>query len=150
MKVLIKSLLATSVLRNHKDKSNHNTCFKGDVAMFHSWKRSFKAMMRDADIATEQEHDYHRSFTSDNPQELVNNYRKRQGDSPTITLSDLWVELPRRFGNSAALTQALMKRLSVAAGSGEKDSTKLQKLAEQKRFLVPNNTPRNRIKIKVL
>ena len=98
--------------------------------MFHSWKRSFKAMMRDADIASEQERDYLRNFTSDNPQELVNNYRKRQGDSPTITLSDLWVELPRRFGNSAALTQALIKRLSVAAGFGEKDNTKLQKLAD--------------------
>ena len=104
--------------------------FKGDIAMFHSWKRSFKAMVRDADITPDQELNYLRSFTSGDPQELVDNYRKRQADNPTTTLGNLWRELERRFGNTAALTQALIERLCSAAHFGEKDNVKLQKLAD--------------------
>jgi len=85
--------------------------FNGDVAMFHSWKRSFKAMVRDADIAPEQKLNYLGSFTSANPQQLVDNYRKRQGDSPANTIADLWAELQRRLGNTAALTRVLIERL---------------------------------------
>ena len=121
---LVATLAKQSLPKCHPD------VFKGDVVMFHSWKRSFKAMVRDADIAPEQELNYLRSFTSGNPQELVDNYRKRQGDNPATTLGDLWTELERRFGNSAALTQALIERLCTAAGFGEKDNAKLQKLAD--------------------
>lgn len=35
--------------------------------MFHSWKRLFKAMVKDADIAPEEELSYLRSFTSVDP-----------------------------------------------------------------------------------
>ena len=45
----------------------HPDVFKGDATMFHSWKRSLKAMIRDADIAPEQELDLLRSFTRGNP-----------------------------------------------------------------------------------
>ena len=68
--------------------------------MFHSWKRSFKATVRDADIAPEQELNYLRSFTSSDPQQLVDNYRERTGDSPATTVADLWTELERRFGTA--------------------------------------------------
>ena len=98
--------------------------------MFHSWKRSFKAMVRDADIAPEQELNYLRSFTSGDPQQLVDNYRKRPGDSPATTVADLWAELERRFGNAATLTQDLIERLCTAASFGERENAKLQKLAD--------------------
>lgn len=96
--------------------------------MFHSWKRSFKAMMRDADIA--QDLNYLRSSTSSNPLELVENFRKRQGDSPATTLRNLWAEFGRHFGNPVALTQALLKRLCTAANFSDKDNTKLQELED--------------------
>ena len=60
----------------------------------------------------------------------MDNYRKRQGDNPTVTLAELGTELERRFGNAAALTQALLERLSTAAGFGEKDRARRQKLAD--------------------
>ena len=41
--------------------------FKGDVTMFHSWKRSLKAMIRDSDMVPEQKLDFLRSFTRGNP-----------------------------------------------------------------------------------
>ena len=87
-------------------------------------------MVKDADIAADQELNYLRSYTSGDPQQLVDNYRKRQGDNPTVTLAELWTELERRFGNAAALTQALLEQLSTAAGFGEKDGARLQKLAD--------------------
>ena len=87
-------------------------------------------MVRDADIAADQELNYLRSYTSGEPQQLVDNYRKRQGDNPAATLAELWAELERRFGNAAALTAALLERLSSEASFGEKDSARLQKLAD--------------------
>ena len=121
---IVASLAKQSLPKCHPD------VFNGDVAMFHSWKRSFKGMVKDADVAADQELNYLRSYTSGNPQQLVDNYRKRQGDNPTVTLAELWVKLERRFGNAAALTQALIDRLSTAAGFGEKDCARLQKLAD--------------------
>ena len=121
---LVASLAKQSLPKCHPD------VFDGDVAMFHSWKRSFKAMVRDADIVPEQELNYLRSFTSGDPQQLVDNFRKRQGDNPTATLANLWGELERRFGNAAALTQALIERLCTAATLSHKDNVKLQKLAD--------------------
>ena len=87
-------------------------------------------MVKDADIAADQALNYLRSYTSGVPQQLVDNYRKRQGDNPTATLEELGTELKRSFGNAAALTQALLERLSAAAGFSEKDSARLQKLAD--------------------
>ena len=71
-----------------------------------------------------------RSFTSGDPQELVDNYRNRQGSNPANTLNDLWAELERRFGNAAALTQALIERVCTAASFSDKDNVNLQKLAD--------------------
>ena len=87
-------------------------------------------MVKDAEIAADQELNYLRSYTSGDPQQLVNNYRKRQGDNPTVTIAELGTELERRFGNAAALTQALLERLSTTAGFSEKDGARLQKLAD--------------------
>lgn len=74
--------------------------------MFHSLKRSFKALVRDADVAADQEINCLRSYINGEPQQLVDDYRKRQGDNPASTLAELWTELERRFVNTAALTHA--------------------------------------------
>ena len=103
----------------------HLHVFNGDVAMLHSWKRSFKVMVKDANIAADQELNYLRSYISGVPLQLVENYRKRQG-----TLTELWTELETRFGNVTALLQALIEWLSTVACLSEKDGTTLQKLAD--------------------
>lgn len=102
----------------------HLNLFKGDFAMFPSWKRSFKlkAMMRDADIAPEQELNYLRSFTSRNPQEVVDNFWKRKAESPATTLRD--------YARSwEGVWQSSGVRLCTAANFSDKDNAKLQKLA---------------------
>ena len=87
-------------------------------------------MIRDADIASEQELVFLRSFTRGNPEELVEIFRKRQGDRPATILGDLWAEFGRLFGNPLALTQALIERLRTAANLSDKNNAKLQKLAD--------------------
>ena len=82
-------------------------------------------MVKDADIAADQELNYLRSYISGVPLQLVDNYRKRQG-----TLTELWTELETRFGNVTALLQALIEWLSTVACLSEKDGTTLQKLAD--------------------
>jgi len=61
-------------------------------------------MVRDSDIAPEQELNYFRSFTSGDLQELVNNYRKRQGHNPATNPGNPWKQLEMRLGNIADLT----------------------------------------------
>lgn len=64
------------------------------------------------------------------PTYLVDKHRKRQGDNPTVTLTELWAELEKRFGNAATLTRAILERPSTAPAFSEKDGARLQKLAE--------------------
>lgn len=58
------------------------------------------------------------------------NIRQTQGEKATANLKDIWGELERHFGNSAALTQALIERLSQAANFADKDNAIMQKLAD--------------------
>ena len=54
-------------------------------------------------------------YTRGSPQLLVDNYKKGQGEKATTNLKEIWADLERRFGSSAALTQDLHERLSQAA-----------------------------------
>ena len=98
--------------------------------MLHSWMRSYKAMVREAGVAADQKVSYLRSYTNGEPQQLVDDYRKRQDNNPTSTLAEIWTELERRFGNTAALTHALLERLSTATSFGAKDNNRLQKFTD--------------------
>ena len=60
----------------------------------------------------------------------MDNHRKRQGDNPTVTLTELWAELEKRFGNAATLTRAILERPSTSPAFSEKDGARLQKLAD--------------------
>lgn len=82
----------------------HPDTFTGDPTLFHPWKMAFKAMISDAEVSAANEINYLRSFTSGEPQRLVNNYRKRQQRNPTALLKNLWEELERHFGNPAMIT----------------------------------------------
>ena len=45
----------------------------GEVAMFHSWKRFFKAKVRDMDLEADQEINFLSSYKKSSPKLLVNN-----------------------------------------------------------------------------
>ena len=60
----------------------------------------------------------------------MDNHGKRQGDNPTVTLTELWAELEKRFGNAATLTHAILERPSTAAAFSKKDGARLRKLAD--------------------
>ena len=87
-------------------------------------------MISDAEVFPIQEINYLRSFTSGEPQRLVDNYRKRQQQNPSALLKDLWAELERRFGSPAVITNALLERMHKTASFGENENTKLQEFAD--------------------
>ena len=87
-------------------------------------------MISDAEVLPIQEINYLRSFTSGEPQRLVDNYRKRQQQNPSALLKDLWAELERRFGSPAVITNALLERMHKTASFGENENTKLQEFAD--------------------
>ena len=108
-----QQLVAT--LAKQSSPKCHPDVFDGDVAMFHLWQRSFKAKVRDTDPEADQEINYLRSHTKGSRQLLVDNYKKRQGET---------------FGNSAALTQALLERLSQTTNFADKHNARMKKLAD--------------------
>lgn len=108
----------------------HPDVFDGEVTLFHPWRRAFKAMIEDADVSPAQEMNYLRNFTKGQVQDLVDNFRRRQHADRSSVLQDLWKELERRFGNTAAITNALLERLTEAAKFGEKDLDDLQTFSD--------------------
>lgn len=108
----------------------HPDTFSGDVTMFHPWKNAFKAMIQDADVSSDQEICYLHKYTRGEPQRLVDNFRKRQHNNSSKLLKELWVELERRFGNTASITRTLLERLRGTARFEEKDKKKLQEFSD--------------------
>ena len=90
--------------------------------------KKLTAMIRDAHISPEQEINYLHKYMNGAPQNLVDKFRKRQHNNPHKLLKEVWVELERRFGNSAAISHALLGRLRDAAKFEDKDKKKLQEL----------------------
>ena len=104
--------------------------FSGDPTLFYPWQAAFKAMISDANVSPMQEMNYLRSFTKGDPQQLVDNFRKRVQNNPAALLQSLWTELERRFGSAAVITNSLLERLKKLAEFGEKDAAKLQQFAD--------------------
>ncbi|KAK3743580.1 hypothetical protein QZH41_001384 [Actinostola sp. cb2023] len=132
---LIETLTATNqqivsgLARQNLPKCHPDT-FIGDATLFHPWKKAFKAMIRDTEVSPEQEVNYLRKFTSGDVQRVVDNFRKRQQSDPASLLQSLWLELERRFGSSAVITNALLERLHESAAFSESDTVKLQEFAD--------------------
>ena len=63
-------------------------------------------------------------------QNVVDNFRRRHHPNLEKVLQELWRELERRFGNTAALTNALLARLAQLARLNEKDLQGLQMFAD--------------------
>jgi hypothetical protein len=121
---LVASLARQSLLKRHPD------IFDGDATLFHPWKRAFEAMIHEADVSSAQEINYLRMYTSGDVQRLVDNYRKRHYNNPATSLRELWTELGRRFGNTAAITNKPIDRLNVAAKFKKGENAKLQSFAD--------------------
>ena len=125
----VNQRLVATLARQNLPKC-HPEIFTGDVTLFHPWKSAFRAMIKDANVSPDQEINYLRSYTKGDAQKVVNNYRQRQYRNPVDALRDVWKELERRFGNTAAITNVLLVRLQTAAKFGEEDSDKLQAFAD--------------------
>ena len=61
---------------------------------------------------------------------MVNNFGQRQYRDPVVALRDVWTELERRFGNTAAITNVLVQRLQNTSRFEQGDSDKLQRFAD--------------------
>ncbi|KAK3699295.1 hypothetical protein QZH41_006443 [Actinostola sp. cb2023] len=67
----------------------HPDIFDGEVTLFHPWKRSFKAMIEDADVTPAQEMNYLRNFTNGEVQNVVDNFRRRHHSDLSVVLQQL-------------------------------------------------------------
>ena len=79
-------------------------------------------MLIDTDGSPTEEINYLRRFTSERPQRLVDNYRKRQIRDPVALLRNLLEELERRFGSTAVISNTLPDHLRNSATFSEHDN----------------------------
>ena len=121
--------LVAGLARQNLPKCHPDT-FSGDPTIFHPWKMAFKARISDAEVSPVNEINYLRSFTSGEPQRLVDNYRKRQQLDPSALLKNLWEELERRFGSPAVITNTLLERMHETAAFSDNENLKLQEFAD--------------------
>ena len=71
-------------------------------------------MIEGTNLSAQQELVYLLQFTSGKPKILVEQYRNRRLDAKTA-LQGLWVELVRRFGSLAVVSNAYIAQLTKAA-----------------------------------
>ena len=121
-KKVMESLARISLPKCHPDVYN------GDVTMFHTWKNSFKGMIRDCHLSLEQEMNYMSIYTTDEPLKLVNTFRRRHSSDALKLLEDLWNELESRFGNVSSISNELLKRLTKIRGTRLEEITSLCRL----------------------
>ena len=125
----INQKLAASLERQSLPKC-HPEIFAGDVTHFHPWESAFRAIIKDANLSPEKEINYLRSYTKGDAQKVVNNFRQQQYRDPVVALRDVWTELERHFGNTAAITNVLVQRLQNTSKFEQGDSDKLQRFAD--------------------
>lgn len=87
-------------------------------------------MIQDTDVSPAQEIAYLHNYTSGKVRELVDNFRKRQHRDPAAIKREVWVELEKRFGNTAMITNTLLNRLKEYAKFSGRDKEELQKFAD--------------------
>ena len=108
----------------------HPDILSGDATMFHPWRAAFKGMIQGSDITPENKLNYLCSYTAGDPRKLVDSYRKRRHVNLEVVLKELWLELERRFGNVAIITNAFLTKLRESAKFTESDKKKLQAFAD--------------------
>ena len=116
----VNQRLVATLARQNLPKC-HPEIFTGDVTLFHPWKSAFRAMIEDANVSPDQEINYLRSYTKGDAQKVINNYRQRQYSNPADALRDVWKELERCFGNTAAITNVLLVRRFATTPSAVED-----------------------------
>ena len=87
-------------------------------------------MIQDARLTPEQEMNYLRTYTSGNPQIVVDSFRKRRYEDSNKGIKEVWTEPERRFGNTATISQAFLTRLQQSAKFDEMDFNKLQTFSD--------------------
>ena len=122
------SFLKEIFLRQHLPKVVPDV-FTGEPTRFHAWKSSFEAMIQGTNLSPQQEMVYLLQYTSGKVKTLVEAFRNRRLE-PSLCLSQLWIELRRRFGSPATVANSYLERLTKAAGFRENDRLGLQSFAD--------------------
>ena len=108
---LFSEPLLTGACRRTRDDQSKTGCELGMAKsskvssggicnLFHPWKCTFRAMVKDANLSPEKEINYLRSYTKGDVQKVEINFQQWQYRHPVVALQDVWTELERHFGNS--------------------------------------------------
>ena len=104
--------------------------FDDDPENFHTWKTSFKTMLKDIDITPQEELSLLNEYTSEESRKLVQSLRNACIQNPAKGVKEVWVKLGERFGSDVVLTKAYLDKIGSFPKVGYRDNKKLQELGD--------------------
>ena len=104
--------------------------FDDDPQNFHTWKTSFKTMLKDISITPQEELSLLTEYTSKESKKLVQKLCNAYIQNPAKGVVEVWIELGERFGSDVVLTKAYLDKIGSFPKVGYRDNKKLQELGD--------------------
>jgi hypothetical protein len=105
--------------------------FDDDPQNFHTWKTSFKTMLKDISITPQEELSLVLTeYTSKESRKLVQKLRNAYIQNPAKGVVKIWIKLGERFGSDVVLTKAYLDKIGSFPKVGFRDNKKLQELGD--------------------
>lgn len=119
------------MLARQKIPQNEPFIFDGEPTMFLPWSNTIKYMIEDAELNPYQELNLMRSYTTDGPQTLIDNFLKRHYNDPARAKCEAWGELESRFGDQNVIALHLKRKLISLANFSDTENLKLREFSDE-------------------
>jgi hypothetical protein len=104
--------------------------FDDNPVNYHTWKASFKNMIRNVGITPSEEFSLLVEYTTLTSKSLVQRLRNAYIGKPHEGITEIWKKLDERYGCSSVLVKAHLAKLSSVPKINYKDNRKLQEFSD--------------------
>ena len=104
--------------------------FDDNPVNYHTWKASFKNMIRNVGITPSEEFSLLVEYTTLTSKLLVQRLRNAYIGKPHEGIAELWKKLDEQYGCSSILVKAHLEKLSSFSKISYKDNRKLQEFSD--------------------
>ena len=96
----------------------------------HTWKTSFKTMLKNITITPQEELSLLTEYTSKESRKLVQQLRNAYIQNPVKGVQEVWIKLGERFGSDVVLTKAYLDKIGSFPKVGYRENKKLQEFGD--------------------
>mgnify|MGYP002804098909 CR=1 FL=1 len=104
--------------------------FDDNPENFHTWKTSFKTMLKDISITPQEELSLLTEYTSKESKKLVQKLRNAFIHNPAKGVKEVWLKLGERVGSDVVLTKPYLDKIGSFPKVGHRENKKLQEFGD--------------------